>query len=35
VLVGSFLLRYLVVMAGRQSADDPERTFELARGSGD
>jgi formate-dependent nitrite reductase membrane component NrfD len=35
VLVGGFLLRYLVVMAGRQSADDPEATFELARGSGD
>jgi formate-dependent nitrite reductase membrane component NrfD len=33
VLVGGFLLRYLVVMAGRQSADDPEATFHLTRGA--
>lgn len=32
VLSGGFLFRYVVVMAGRQSADDPQATFELTRG---
>lgn len=32
VLVGGLLLRYVIVMAGRASADDPAATFELARG---
>ncbi len=31
VLVGGFLLRYTIVMAGRESAEDPQATFELAR----
>ncbi|HEX6292841.1 MAG TPA: NrfD/PsrC family molybdoenzyme membrane anchor subunit [Herpetosiphonaceae bacterium] len=30
-LTGGFLLRYVMVMAGRASADDPEATYELAR----
>jgi formate-dependent nitrite reductase membrane component NrfD len=30
-LVGGFLLRYVMVMAGRASADDPQATFEYAR----
>lgn len=30
-LAGGFLLRYLVVVAGNASADDPEATFELTR----
>ena len=34
VLAGGFVLRYLMVTAGRQSADDPAATFELA-GAGD
>jgi formate-dependent nitrite reductase membrane component NrfD len=34
VLVGGFLLRYVIVMGGRASADDPRATFELARASG-
>lgn len=34
VLVGGFLLRYIMVMAGRASADDPQATFELTRGNG-
>ena len=32
VLAGGFALRYVMVMAGRQSADDPEATFALAQG---
>lgn len=32
-LTGGFLLRYVMVMAGRASADDPQATFEYARGS--
>jgi formate-dependent nitrite reductase membrane component NrfD len=31
ILVGGFLLRYVMVMAGRGSADDPQATFEYAR----
>jgi formate-dependent nitrite reductase membrane component NrfD len=31
VLAGGFLLRYVMVMAGRASADDPAATFALAR----
>ena len=30
-LAGGFLLRYLMVMAGRASADDPQATFEFTR----
>ncbi|HEU4792023.1 MAG TPA: NrfD/PsrC family molybdoenzyme membrane anchor subunit [Nitrolancea sp.] len=30
-LAGGFMLRYLLVMAGRKSADDPEATFALTR----
>jgi hypothetical protein len=30
-LSGGYALRYVLVMAGRQSADDPEATFELTR----
>lgn len=30
-LTGGFLLRYVMVMAGRASADDPQATFEFAR----
>lgn len=30
-LTGGFLLRYVMVMAGRASADDPQATFEYAR----
>jgi formate-dependent nitrite reductase membrane component NrfD len=33
-LVGGFLLRYVMVMGGRISADDPEATFEMTRQSG-
>ncbi len=33
VLVGGFLLRYVIVMAGRRSADDPHATFALTRNS--
>lgn len=33
-LTGGFLLRYVMVMAGRASADDPQSTFEYARRSG-
>jgi hypothetical protein len=28
-LAGGLMLRYVMVMAGRASADDPEATFEL------
>lgn len=31
VLIGGFLLRYVVVMAGRASADDPEASFAFTR----
>jgi formate-dependent nitrite reductase membrane component NrfD len=31
VLAGGYLLRYVMVMAGRASADDPHATFELTR----
>lgn len=31
VLAGGFLFRYVLVMAGRDSADDPHATFELAK----
>src|SRR4029078_7675294 len=31
VLVGGYLLRYVMVMAGRASADDPQATFALTR----
>jgi formate-dependent nitrite reductase membrane component NrfD len=31
VLIGGFLLRYVMVMAGRASADDPQATFEFTR----
>jgi formate-dependent nitrite reductase membrane component NrfD len=31
VLVGGFTFRYVMVMAGRASADDPQATFELTR----
>lgn len=34
VLTGGFLFRYVVVIAGRDSADDPKATFELARADG-
>jgi formate-dependent nitrite reductase membrane component NrfD len=30
-LAGGFLLRYLIVVAGHASADDPEATFEMTR----
>ena len=30
-LTGGFLLRYVMVMAGRASADDPQATFDFAR----
>ena len=30
-LTGGFLFRYVIVMAGHESADDPEATFELTR----
>lgn len=30
-LIGGFLFRYVIVTAGRASADDPKATFELAR----
>jgi formate-dependent nitrite reductase membrane component NrfD len=33
VLAGGFLLRYVMVMAGRRSADDPHASFALARSS--
>ncbi len=32
VLAGGFTLRYVLVMGGLASADDPQATFELARG---
>lgn len=32
-LAGGFLLRYLVIVAGHASADDPEATFEMTRRS--
>lgn len=32
-LIGGFLFRYVVVIAGRDSADDPEATYEFAKGS--
>ena len=32
VLTGGFLFRYVIVIAGRDSADDPKATFEMARG---
>jgi formate-dependent nitrite reductase membrane component NrfD len=32
VLAGGLMLRYVMVMAGHASADDPEATFELTRG---
>ena len=32
VLVGGFILRYAVVVAGHASADDPQATFETTRG---
>jgi hypothetical protein len=31
VLAGGYLLRYVMVMAGRASADDPHATFALTR----
>jgi formate-dependent nitrite reductase membrane component NrfD len=31
VLVGGFLFRYVIVMAGRASGDDPQATFEMTR----
>jgi formate-dependent nitrite reductase membrane component NrfD len=31
VLGGGFLFRYVIIMAGRASADDPQATFELTR----
>ena len=34
VLAGGFLFRYVMVMAGRESADDPEATFALRQGPG-
>jgi formate-dependent nitrite reductase membrane component NrfD len=34
ILAGGFLLRYLMVMAGRASADDPQATFEYTRRAG-
>ena len=33
-LAGGFMLRYLIVMAGRESADDPRATFEMTRDNG-
>ncbi len=33
-LAGGFLLRYLVIVAGHASADDPEATFEMTRRKG-
>lgn len=30
-LIGGFLFRYVIVMAGKDSADDPQATFELTR----
>lgn len=32
VLLGGYLFRYVIVTAGRVSADDPKATFELAKG---
>ena len=32
VLFGGFILRYVVVIGGHQSADDPEATFAMTRG---
>lgn len=34
VLVGGFLLRYVMVMAGRASADEPQATFDLTSAHG-
>lgn len=34
-LVGGFLFRYVFVIAGHQSADDPEATFAMTRAEGD
>lgn len=34
VLIGGFLLRYLMVIGGRASANDPEATFEFAKANG-
>ena len=34
VLCGGYLLRYMMIVGGQQSADDPQATFELARGDG-
>lgn len=31
VLIGGFLMRYVMVMGGRESADDPQATFEYAK----
>jgi formate-dependent nitrite reductase membrane component NrfD len=33
VLAGGYVLRYVLVLAGRASADDPQATFALTRGS--
>ena len=35
VLVGGFILRYVIVIAGRQSADDPQATFEMTKRTAD
>jgi hypothetical protein len=32
-LVGGFIVKYAVVMAGHASADDPAATFEFAEGA--
>lgn len=34
-LIGGMLLRYVIVMAGRASADDPAATFAFTRGDGE
>ncbi|MDQ6674303.1 MAG: hypothetical protein M3069_26820, partial [Chloroflexota bacterium] len=31
VLIGGVMLRYVMVAAGRESADDPQATFEITR----
>lgn len=31
VLIGGFIFRYVIVMAGNQSADDPQATFEMTK----
>jgi hypothetical protein len=33
-LAGGLMFRYLMVMAGRASADDPQATFEFTRRNG-